>query len=151
MKRYLIALLTLILSTSTAAGFLCAESDSLKERTRLIEADEFITGPAGIHFKNGDYEKALTEIEILLEKYPGDTLIQRYHGITLDRLGRTEEAMQVLAPIITEESEPMTTRDVWVDNVFTSGSGPFVGMLPPTHGEKGESDTGICMADQSLL
>jgi len=49
---------------------------------------------AGRAFKSGDYDKALTELNLLLEQYPDDAVtILRYIGISYHRLGQYEKAI----------------------------------------------------------
>ena len=49
---------------------------------------------AGKAFKSGDYDKALTELKVLLEEYPDDAVtILRYIGISYHRLGEYKKAL----------------------------------------------------------
>ncbi|MEZ4548432.1 MAG: tetratricopeptide repeat protein [Thermodesulfobacteriota bacterium] len=49
---------------------------------------------AGKAFKSGDYDKALTELKVLLEEYPNDAVtILRYIGISYHRLGEYKKVL----------------------------------------------------------
>jgi len=71
------------------------EGKVLKAKGRKITPQEFLKTAAANHFVNAEYEDAFTELEILDEQYPGDILITRYKGLTLDKLKRYEEAGKV--------------------------------------------------------
>jgi tetratricopeptide (TPR) repeat protein len=67
---------------------------------RTISADEFLASPFAQFFRNDDYERALEASEILLQRYPNDPLVLRYRAMTLDRLGRTQEALIIYKQIL---------------------------------------------------
>ena len=56
----------------------------------------FLETPAAAAFKAGDYDGALAGFQQLLDENRGDPLVLRYLAITLDRLERHEEAIEVL-------------------------------------------------------
>ena len=61
-----------------------------------LTAEEFIASPGAQAFEAEDYEAALNGFWDLLLDDPNDATVLRYYGITLDRLGRSEEAVTVL-------------------------------------------------------
>ncbi|MBI4358780.1 MAG: tetratricopeptide repeat protein, partial [Candidatus Omnitrophica bacterium] len=61
---------------------------------RKISPQDFLQTKAAEHFRNARFEEALDELKKLEEKYSGDPLIVRYQAMTLDKLGRTDEAIQ---------------------------------------------------------
>lgn len=63
-------------------------SHSAFAQVKLMETE------AGRAFKSGDYEKALTGLNVLLEQYPDDAVtILRYIGLSYHRLGQYEKAI----------------------------------------------------------
>lgn len=60
---------------------------------RQLGPDDFLETKAAKAFMNAKYEDALKELEGLQQKYPEDLLIKRYRAMTLDKLGRLDEAV----------------------------------------------------------
>lgn len=61
-----------------------------------LSIDELIKSEAAQAFTRGEFEKAVTEFDIILQKYPQDSLVHRLKGISFLRLGRYQEAITVL-------------------------------------------------------
>ncbi len=80
------------------------------EAARRITSEAFLASEAGTLFQTGDYDGALLALEGLLETYPGDPLLIRYRAISLDRLGRSEEAIAVFKDLLLESPLHIPTR-----------------------------------------
>lgn len=60
---------------------------------RQLSVQDFLKTQAAQAFVNAKYDKALEEFLKLEQTYPQDTTIKRYQGLTLDKLGRYDEAI----------------------------------------------------------
>lgn len=78
--------------------------------TDRISAEEFVSSAAGELFQAGDYERALDATKGLLETFPGDPLLRRYQAIMLDRLGNSEEAIQIFQDLLSEDPRHIPTH-----------------------------------------
>lgn len=88
---------------------------SLAERSADRAAPEltgeaFIESEAGKLFQSGKYQESLKAIDALLAQYPKDTLLLRYKGMALDRLGRSGEAIRIYRDLLTENPTHLPTR-----------------------------------------
>ncbi len=77
---------------------------------QLISPEEFVSSPAAEFFKSEDYDQALVALEPLIQKYPKDSLLLRYRAMSLDRLGRSEEAIRIYRDILKNEPENFSIR-----------------------------------------
>ena len=75
-----------------------------------ISSEEFLTSSFATSFKNHQYKKALKELKTLSQKYPNDPLILRYRALTLQKLGRTEEAISIYQKLLSEHPDHAPTR-----------------------------------------
>ena len=87
-----------------------SSSAAADESTQTISLEEFKSSRFSVLFQRGDYAGALGDLESLLKRYPGDTLLRRYRAITLDRLGRSEEAIAELKQLLRQDPEHLPTR-----------------------------------------
>ena len=81
-----------------------------KETHAVISQNEFLSGDFPRLFKKKEFGKALNVLDRLLRKYPGDILLLRYRGLTLDKLGRREEAIAVYRQILVERPDYAPAR-----------------------------------------
>ncbi len=70
---------------------------------------DFVDTPAGRAFKAQQYEVALAELERMLAANPRNALAVRYLGITLDRLGRYREAVDIYRRALALEPDSAAT------------------------------------------
>lgn len=70
-----------------------------------ISSKEFLSSDFATSFRNKEYNKALKESDALLKKYPQDSIILRYRALTLERLGRDKEAVNLYQEIIERDSD----------------------------------------------
>lgn len=77
---------------------------------RLVSAEAFQASAFAELFQAGEYASALAALAPVLEQYPEDPLVQRYHAMTLDRLGRWEEAMARFQAILQRDPGHVPTR-----------------------------------------
>jgi hypothetical protein len=75
-----------------------------------LSLEEFKASRFAVLFQLEDYAGALPELESLLRRYPEDRLLLRYRAITLDRLGRSEEAISQLRQLLRLDPEHVPTR-----------------------------------------
>jgi len=75
-----------------------------------ISAEELLASPFAESFKADEYEQALTALKPLLERYPEDPLILRYRAMTLDRLGRSAEAIAIYQRLLQRNPDHVPTR-----------------------------------------
>jgi len=96
-----------------ATGFLClptlAKADPIKG-SPLVSLEEFRSSRFADLFREGRYEEALETLKPLLEKYPNDPLLLRYRAITLDRLGRSREAIAQFQKLLQQDPDHVPTR-----------------------------------------
>lgn len=121
MRNSLTILFLLVFLISGFVASSLAEVLSAKEKSRIIEAEEFLSSPAGMYFRNGQYEQALGELEALMQKYPGDQLVRRYFAMTLDRVGRSAEAAGIFENMISEDPQHIPTRYFLAHAYFNLG------------------------------
>lgn len=69
----------------------------------LISAYEFQRSVFAQLFQEGNYSQALEAMDPLLERYPNDPLLLRYRAMTLDRLGRSQEAIVQFQELLAED------------------------------------------------
>lgn len=86
-----------------------------------IAPDQFLSSDASRYFQSGDFEKALVALNQLENNFPKDDLIQRYRAMTLDRLGRSNEAIQVFNELIDRNPEHIPTRYFFGQALARSG------------------------------
>lgn len=75
-----------------------------------ISAEEFQAGAFAQLFQEGNYLAALFAMDYLVKEYPADPLLLRYRGITLDRLGRSEEAIAQFKQLLAQIPGHVPTR-----------------------------------------
>lgn len=85
-------------------------ADNQSPSSESISAEEFLQSPAATLFQAGEYERALDALEPLLKQYPKDPLLIRYKAMTLDHLGRSDEAINLFEGILKENPEHIPTR-----------------------------------------
>jgi len=86
------------------------DAASSSTNAELIGEDEFLRSPFGEFFRAGDYAKALDAIDALAAQYPQDPLIKRYRALTLDRLGRYDEALRIYRELLASHPDHLPTR-----------------------------------------
>lgn len=82
----------------------------LSHAEEVISAEEFNSSEFSELFQDGDYEAALDALEPLLKRYPDDPLLLRYRAMTLDRLGRSKEAVAQFQKILEKEPHHVPSR-----------------------------------------
>lgn len=97
-----ISLSSLILSPVSAA--------EQEDQADGLSAEAFIQSEAGQKFQQEDYENALPAFDSLLRTYPRDALVRRYQAITLDRLGRSQEAIRIFQDLLSENPSHIPTH-----------------------------------------
>ena len=70
-----------------------------------LSPGQFLQTKAAVYFMQADYEKSLKELEALETSSPQDSTVKQYKGITLDKLGRFEEAIAVFNSSLTASPE----------------------------------------------
>ncbi len=100
-KRTAIFLVALLLSVPAWAD---APSET------AVSSEEFLASRAADLFKAGDYEGAVREIEALLAQHSGDSLLERYRAMCLDRLGRSQEAVAIFEGLLAKDPAHVPTR-----------------------------------------
>lgn len=65
-----------------------------------IPSQEFLSSDFAVFFRAKEYTKALKSSGALLKKYPKDSLISRYRALTLEKLGRPDEAIKLYQEIL---------------------------------------------------
>lgn len=78
--------------------------------TEQISAEEFQDSDFAVLFQAGNYEYAIEALGPLLERYPGDPLLRRYRAMTLDLVGRSEEAIALFQELLLEDPNHVPTR-----------------------------------------
>ncbi len=86
-----------------------------------ISPEEFITSPFSKFFKEGDYPRALEAVQVLAKEYPGDPLISRYRAMTLDRLGRHDEAIAIYQELLKDNPNHVPTHWFLGQSYFGKG------------------------------
>lgn len=76
----------------------------------MISTEEFLQSQAAALFQDGEYERALDALTPLLKQYPKDPLLIRYKAMTLDRLGRSEEAIALFEQLLKENPDHIPTH-----------------------------------------
>lgn len=97
------------LAAAAAVG-LASRSFAQSTESDAISLEEFQASRFAAEFRQGDYESALKELDALLARYPQDPLLQRYRAITLDRLGRSQEAIAHLTQLLRRDPNHAPTR-----------------------------------------
>ncbi len=75
-----------------------------------IPVEEFMASPFAEFFRADDYKRALEALEPILERYPNDLLVLRYKAMTLDRLGRSQEAVVIYQELLRRSPDHTPTR-----------------------------------------
>ena len=75
-----------------------------------ITSKEFLSSDFTRFFKNKEYEKALKASDELLKKHPHDALILRYRALTLERLKRSNKAIQLYQEILAAHPNDIPAR-----------------------------------------
>ena len=81
-----------------------------KNRSSSISSQEFLSSPFAKFFKQHQYQKALDVLTELSRKYPDDPIILRYEALTLERLGRTQEAISIYQRILAKHPNLASAR-----------------------------------------
>jgi len=69
----------------------------------LISKEAFLSSDFPRLFKKRQFEQALKALDTLIKKYPDDPLLLRYRALTLDKLGRHEEAIAAYREILSRD------------------------------------------------
>ena len=99
-------LLVCVLALSNAIAF--AENQTQKDS--LISNEEFLQSPAASFFQEENYEMALQSLDGLIQKYPNDPLLLRYKAMTLDRMGRSQEAIKIYQNLLKSDPNHIPTH-----------------------------------------
>lgn len=75
-----------------------------------ISAEEFQRSDFAVLFQAGNYDDALVALESPLKRYPRDPLLRRYRAMTLDLVGRSEEAIALFQELLLEDPRHVPTR-----------------------------------------
>lgn len=95
----------------TVVAFSCpARTDEPPREETGISLETFRDSQFARLFKAEDYAGALQALEELLVAHPRDPLLLRYRAITLDRLGRTEEAVGQFQQLLKRNPQHVPTR-----------------------------------------
>ena len=86
-------------------AFAKAESSS-----ESISSQEFLASPFAKAFKEQKYSKAIEALKELKKKYPEDPLILRYEALTLDRMGKTQEAIGAYQKLLAKDPGQVPVR-----------------------------------------
>lgn len=110
-----LSLALILLSTTSAWAMPSAEAaqDDIGLRipeSQEIAPDQFLASDASRYFQNGDFDKALVALNQLEKSFPKDELIQRYKAMTLDRLGKSNEAIDIFTQLLLNNPEHIPTR-----------------------------------------
>jgi len=81
-----------------------------KENRSFISKEAFLSSDFPRLFKARQFQKALDASEALRKKYPDDPLILRYRALTLDKLGRHEEAITAYREILSRNPNHLPTH-----------------------------------------
>ena len=77
---------------------------------RMISTEAFAASSFAEFFRADDYERAVEALGPILDKYPDDPLVLRYKAMTLDRLGRSKEAVALYQKLLTHSPDHVPTR-----------------------------------------
>ena len=105
----LLTLLLLGLSFAGPAGSI-VPSALAKEDTAVISKEEFLSSGFPELFHHREFAKALVVADGLLKKYPGDPLLLRYKGLTLDKLSRHKEAIAAYKRLLAKYPDHVPTH-----------------------------------------
>lgn len=89
--------------TFFTTSFVMAASDDAGLRmpeSQEVSSNEFLSSDATRYFQAGDFGKALVAFNQLARSFPKDELIKRYQAMTLDRLGKSKEAIQIFKQLL---------------------------------------------------
>ena len=81
-----------------------------KENHSLISKEAFLSSDFPRLFKARQFQKALDAVDALRKKYPNDPLILRYRALTLDKLGRHQEAIAAYREILSRDPNHVPTH-----------------------------------------
>ncbi len=109
------ALALTVVGTSSAWAIPSAQAAEVDPGLRTAESqeiapDQFLSSDASRYFQAGDYEKALVALNQLEQSFPKDELIQRYRAMTLDRLGKSDEAIVIFKSLLEKNPQHIPTR-----------------------------------------
>lgn len=79
-------------------------------QSQEIAPDDFLASDASRYFQSGNYEKALVALNQLEKSFPKDELIQRYRAMTLDRLGKSKEAIEIFKTLLVKNPSHVPTH-----------------------------------------
>ncbi len=88
-----------------------------------VAAGDFAATGAADAFRQGDYPLALQELGRLLEVSPDDQTVKRYLAITLGRLGRYQEAIEVFQDILQQQPGSAATHYHAAATYYEAGLG----------------------------
>lgn len=103
------ALSILVLGSASSPRSTEGATELKRKEATVTSTEEFLFSPAAQLFQAGDYARALEALDRLIERYPGDPLLLRYRAISLDRLGRSEEAIEVFKEILEKNQDHLPT------------------------------------------
>ncbi len=75
-----------------------------------ISSRQFLSSDFVTLLKNKEYKKALKAGDILLKEYPQDSLILRYRALTLEKLGRFDEALKLYQEILSHDPNDVSAH-----------------------------------------
>ncbi len=88
-----------------------------------VAAGDFADTGAAAAFRQGDYPLALQELGRLLDASPDDQTVKRYLAITLGRLGRYQEAIEVFHDMLRQQPGSASTRYHAAATYYEAGLG----------------------------
>ncbi len=109
MRQGLGTLITFFLLFTPVAGSFVPDALA-KENRSLISKEAFLSSDFPHLFKKREFQKALEAIDHLIKKYPDDPLLLRYRALTLDKLGRHEEAITAYQEILSRNPNHVPTH-----------------------------------------
>ena len=109
-KRVYLAWFLLFLFFSGLSPFAVPAEGPSKVQSPSISSQEFLSSPFAKFFKQHQYQKALDVLTELAGKYPEDPIILRYEALTLERLGRTQEAILIYQRILAKHPHQASAR-----------------------------------------
>ena len=109
-KRVYLAWVLLFLFLAGLNPFFIFAGGFQENRSSSISSQEFLSSPFAKLFKKHQYQKALDVLTKLDRKYPEDPIILRYEALTLERLGRTQEAILLYQKILAKHPNLASAR-----------------------------------------
>lgn len=105
-----VLVVTALCATTLFLPTLYAAPEEQGQKQQTISPEDFLASPATEQFQAQQYEKALESLDSLLKEYPGDPLLLRYRAMTLDRLGRSKEAISIYEDLLKQDPSHVPTR-----------------------------------------